>query len=334
MRDREAILADPGFGRHLTDHMATATWTADNGWSPVKLEPVHDLALSPAAMVLHYGQAIFEGLKAYRQPDGSVAMFRAADNAARLNRSAERMAMPTLPVEMFLEACHEVVRADVDWVPTREGQSLYLRPFMFATEANLGVRTAAEQLFSVIASPVDTFFAGGVRPIAVCSAGSAVRAAPGGLGAAKCAANYSASLRTKVDATAAGFDEVLWLDSTEHRFAEELSGMNLFVVRGDTIVTPPISDTILEGITRASLLQLAPTLGYQVREEPIEVTALAADEAFACGTAAVIAPIGRIDDTVLGDGGAGAVTLRLRDALLSIQEGRADDPFGWVTAIA
>jgi branched-chain amino acid aminotransferase len=292
------------------------------------------MALSPAAMVLHYGQAIFEGLKAYRQPDGAVSLFRVDQNAARFNRSATRMAMPDLPVELFIDACEQVVRADVDWVPTRAGQSLYLRPFMFATEPHLGVRTANEQLFSVIASPVDTFFPGGVRPIAICSAGSAVRAAPGGLGAAKCAANYSASLRTKTDAVADGFDEVLWLDSTEHRFAEELSGMNLFVVRGDTIVTPPTSDTILEGVTRASLLALAPTLGLQVQEERLDAFDLRADEAFACGTAAVIAPIGRLDGTAIGDGTAGAVTLRLREALVAIQEGRADDPFGWMTPVS
>lgn len=335
---RAAILADPGFGRHLTDHMATATWSADGGWAPVQLETMHLLALSPAAMVLHYGQAIFEGLKAFRQPDGGVALFRPDQNAARLNRSAVRMAMPELPVEMFLDACRRVVRADIEWVPALEGQSLYLRPFMFATEPHLGVRTASEELFSVIASPVDAFFPGGVRPIAICTGGSAVRAAPGGLGAAKCAANYSASLRTKTDAVAAGFDEVLWLDATEHRFAEELSGMNLFLVRGDTIVTPPISDTILQGVIRASLLELAPTLGLAVREEPIDVRQWVEDaragrvtEAFACGTAAVVAPIGRLDDTTIGDGSAGSVTLRLREALVSIQEGRAEDLFGWMT---
>jgi branched-chain amino acid aminotransferase len=339
--DRRAeILADPGFGRHLTDHMVSSRWH-DGGWDALQLEPMHDLALSPAAMVLHYGQAIFEGMKAYRQPDGSVALFRPDANAARFHRSALRMAMPTLPVDTFVDACRSIVRADVDWVPSRAGQSLYLRPFMFATEAHLGVRAAQELLFSVIASPVDTYFPGGVQPLSITSAGTAVRAAPGGLGAAKCAANYSASLQTKLTAAADGYDEVVWLDAIEHRYVDELSGMNLFVVRGDEIVTPPISDTILDGITRDSLVALAPTLGITVREEPIAIDEWIADatagritEAFACGTAAVIAPIGRVADTTIGGGGAGAVTLRLREALVAIQEGRAEDPFGWRAPVA
>ena len=347
---RAAILADPGFGKHLTDHMVTARF-AGGGWSEPVLAPLADLALSPAAMVLHYGQAVFEGLKAYRQPDGTVALFRVADNAARFNRSAVRMAMPTLPVETFVDACRTLVRADVDWVPTRSGQSLYLRPFMFATEPNLGVRAAQELLFAVIASPVDTFFPGGVRPISVRTADTAVRAAPGGLGAAKCAANYSASLQTKTAATSEGFDEVLWLDAIEHRWVEELSGMNAFVVRdsrpgdGDglgELVTPPLSDTILEGITRASIIELARSFDIAVHEEPIAADDWVADaaagritEAFACGTAAVIAPIGTLTTATgaatMGDGSPGPVTLRLREALVAIQEGRADDPFGWTS---
>ena len=165
---RTSVLADPGFGNHLTDHLVTATFS-DGRWAGLELGPMRDLTMSPAAMVLHYGQAIFEGLKAYRQPDGSIALFRPADNAARFNRSAARMAMPALPVETFVDACRMITLADVDWVPTRPGQSLYLRPFMIATEPNLGVRTAKELLFSVIASPVDTFFPGGVRPISVCT---------------------------------------------------------------------------------------------------------------------------------------------------------------------
>lgn len=340
---RHEILADPGFGRHLTDHMVVATY-AEGAWSDVALAPLADLVLSPAAMVLHYGQAIFEGLKAYRQPDGTVALFRVADNAARFNRSAVRMAMPQLPVDAFVEACRILVRADVDWVPTRSGQALYLRPFMCATEANLGVRAAQELVFSVIASPVDTFFPGGVTPISIRTADAAVRAAPGGLGAAKCAANYSASLQTKSTAVAAGFDEVLWLDAIEHRYVEELSGMNAFVVRDGELVTPPLSDTILEGITRASLIELARSMGITVREELIDVHDWSADaragrvtEAFACGTAAVIAPIGQLTTgrgtATVGHGTPGPITLRLREALVAIQEGRADDPFGWTSGV-
>lgn len=343
---RDEILADPGFGVYLTDHMVTARFAgsgrsgAADAWTANVLEPRSDLAISPAAMVLHYGQAIFEGLKAYRQPDGSLALFRPFDNAARFNRSATRMAMPELPATAFVDACKDLTLADRDWVPTKSGQALYLRPFMFATEANLGVRAAAELLFAVIASPVDTFFPGGVRPISVRTADDAVRAAPGGLGAAKCAANYSASLATKVAASSEGFDEVLWLDAIEHRWVDELSGMNAFVVRDGALVTPPISDTILEGITRDSIIQLARSFDIEVREERIDVTQWVADaragvtsEAFACGTAAVIAPIGRLTTAsgacTMGDGTPGPVTLRLREALVAIQEGRADDPFGW-----
>jgi branched-chain amino acid aminotransferase len=338
-RRRVAVLADPGFGRHLTDHLVTATY-AGGTWGELQLEPMRDLSLSPAAMVLHYGQAIFEGLKAYRQPDGSVAMFRPNDNAARFNRSAARMSMPALPVDTFVEACRAIVRADADWVPTKQGQSLYLRPFMVATEPNLGVRAAQELLFSVIASPVEAFFPGGVRPIDVRTAGSAVRAAPGGLGAAKCAANYSASLQTKTLAVHDGFDEVVWLDAIEHRFVDELSGMNVFIVRDGGLVTPPLSDTILEGVTRDSIIELARTLGIRVEEARIDVEQWrtgaidgAVTEAFACGTAAVIAPIGTLTTEVgrctMADGAPGPITLRLRDALVAIQEGRADDPFGW-----
>ena len=337
---RDEILADPGFGRYLTDHMVTARF-AGGEWSAPALEPLDDLRISPAAMVLHYGQAIFEGLKTYRQPDGSLALFRPFDNAVRFNRSAERMAMPAFPEEQFVESCRMVSLADADWVPTKPGQALYLRPFMFATEPNLGVRAAAELLYVLIASPVDTFFPGGVRPISVRTADAAVRAAPGGVGAAKCAANYSASLATKSAAVRDGFDEVLWLDAVEHRWVDELSGMNAFVVRSDgSLVTPPISDTILDGITRRSIIELARSMGIEVVEAPIAVDDWVADaragrvtEAFACGTAAVVAPIGQLTTAsgscTMGDGAPGPVTLRLREALVAIQEGRADDPFGW-----
>jgi len=336
---RAAVLADPGFGRHLTDHLVTARF-AGGTWSALEVEPMHDLVLSPAAMVLHYGQAIFEGLKAYRQPDGSLALFRPHDNAARFDRSAARMAMPPLPDGLFVDACRSLVRADADWVPTKPGQSLYLRPILVATEPHLGVRAADELLFAVMASPVDAYFPGGVRPISVRTADDAVRAAPGGVGAAKCAANYSASLQTKSLATADGFDEVVWLDAVEHRWLDELRCMNLFLVRDGALVTPPLADTLLAGITRDSIIQLARSLGIDVHEAPVDVHAWHAGardgsvtEAFACGTAAVIAPIGTLTTAAgaatMGDGSPGAITMRLREALTAIQEGRADDPFGW-----
>ena len=323
--------------------MAVARWTSGT-WSDTRVASFADIEISPAAMVFHYGQAIFEGLKAYHQPTGGTALFRPDRHAARFNRSARRMAMPELSTEVFVDACAEVVRTDRSFVPNASGHSLYLRPMMIATERSLGVRPADDYLFLVIASPVGSYFDAGIRPITVAVGDAYARAVPGGTGAAKCAGNYAGSLLAKRDATARGCDEVVWLDARERRWLEELSGMNLVIVRdeggGPALVTPPVSDTILDGVTRASVLQLARRLGYTVIERPIAIDEWAAGtdegsitESFACGTAAVIAPIGTVRSTtadfIIGDAAPGAVTLRLRDALLAIQEGRADDPYSW-----
>ena len=332
---------DPGFGRQFTDHMAVARYGPGRGWTDVEVVPFSELSLSPAAMVFHYGQAIFEGLKAFRQPDGAVSLFRPDENARRLNGSARRLAMPELPEETFTAACAELVRADQHWVSSTSGQSLYLRPMMIATEAGLGVRPAGEYLFAVIASPVGSYFVAGARPITVWASEDYVRAAPGGTGAAKCAGNYAASLAAKAQATAHACDEALWLDAGEHRWIEELGGMNIVLVadgaHGSALVTPPIHGTILDGVTRKSLLELGGSLGYQIDERPVAIDELrqpgAFREAFACGTAAVVAPIGAVRSAsghwTIGDGEAGPITNRLRDDLVALQEGRADDPFGW-----
>jgi branched-chain amino acid aminotransferase len=344
--EREALMADPGFGRVHTDHMVMVRWTVDEGWHDARLTAYEPLQLDPSAMVLHYGQAIFEGLKAYRQPDGAVAVFRPEENARRFNRSASRLAMPELPEELFLAAVDSLVETDRDWVPTAEGQSLYLRPFMIATEAQVGMRPAHEYLFLLIAFPVTPFFSGEVKPVTVWLSDEYVRAAVGGTGEAKCAGNYAGSLLAQRQAAEKGCDQVVWLDAVERRWVEEMGGMNLFFVLdgGTRLMTPALTGTLLPGVVRDSLLQLAPELGLTVEEGRLSVDdwrtaaeAGALSEVFACGTAAVIAPVGHVKsrqgDWAIGDGQPGPVTLRLRDALLDLQYGRAADPHGWMRSI-
>src|SRR5919112_2058234 len=252
--ERAALMADPGFGRVHTDHMVAIRWDAEQGWHDARLTAYEPLQLDPSSMVLHYGQAIFEGLKAYRQPDGGVAVFRPEENARRFNRSAARLAMPELPVELFLDAVDVLVDTDRAWVPTAEGQSLYLRPFMIATEAQVGMRPAHEYLFLLIAFPVTPFFPGEVKPVTVWLSDEYVRAAVGGTGEAKCAGNYAGSLLAQSQAAEQGCDQVVWLDAVERRWVEEMGGMNLFFVFGDRLLTPALTGTLLPGVVRDSLL--------------------------------------------------------------------------------
>ncbi|GGX76662.1 branched-chain amino acid aminotransferase [Streptomyces minutiscleroticus] len=345
--EREAILANPGFGRHFTDHMVTIKWTAGRGWHDGQLVPYGPLSLDPANMTLHYAQEIFEGLKAYRQPDGSVATFRPEKNAERFQRSARRLAMPELPVETFVEACDALVRQDRAWVPAHGGEeSLYLRPFMIASEVGLGVRPADEYLFIVIASPAGAYFPGGVKPVSIFVSEDRVRAVPGGMGDAKTGGNYAASLLAQAEAAAQGCDQVCYLDAVEHAWVEELGGMNLYFVYGDRIVTPALSGSILEGVTRDSLLTVARDLGYTAEEERVSIDQWQRDaesgaltEVFACGTAAVITPVGTVKRTSGAEwrqagGEPGEVTLRLREKLLDIQRGTAGDEHGWMHRLA
>jgi branched-chain amino acid aminotransferase len=343
--EREAILANPGFGRHFTDNMVTIKWTEGRGWHDAQLVPYAPLSIDPANMTLHYAQTIFEGLKAYRQPDGSVATFRPEQNALRFQASARRLAMPELPTETFIAACDALVTQDRKWVPSQGEQSLYLRPFMFATEVGLGVKPAGEYLFMVIASPAGAYFPGGVKPVSVWLSEEYVRAAPGGTGAAKAGGNYAASLVAQAQAAEQGCDQVVWLDAIERRWIEEMGGMNLYFVYGEQdgkrrIVTPELTGSLLPGITRASLLEIAADLGYEVSEGRISVEDwknASADgsltEVFACGTAAVITPVGSVKSTranwTVGDGQPGEVTMKLRKALLDIQTGVAPDAHGW-----
>jgi branched-chain amino acid aminotransferase len=346
---RAEILADPGFGRHFTDHMVTVRWTAGEGWHDARVQPYGPLPLDPASMVLHYGQEIFEGLKAYRLRDGSIASFRPAANAARFRTSASRLAMAELPDELFLASLEELVAADHAWVPPAGGEeSLYLRPFMIATEVGLGVRPSAEYLYVLIASPAGGYFPGGVRPVDVWLCTDYTRAAPGGTGTAKCGGNYAASLLPQAQAAQHDCAQVAYLDAAERRWVEEMGGMNLFYVFGTgdavEVVTPELSGSILPGITRDALLVLAKEIGCQVTERRIsgqEWLEGCADgrisEVFACGTAAVITPVGGVKhdggEVRIGDGGTGPVTARLRALLTSIQRGETEDTHSWMRTL-
>ena len=342
---RAQILATPGFGKSFTDHMVTVTWTAADGWHDAQVRPYGPLQLDPSSAVLHYAQEIFEGLKAYRHADESVWAFRPDQNAARFQRSARRLALPELPPEDFVESVRALVDVDVEWVPSPEGggeTSLYLRPFMFASEAFLGVRPAAEVTYCVIASPAGPYFSGGVQPVSIWLSTNYTRAAPGGTGAAKCGGNYAASLAAQVEASANGCDQVCFLDAVERRWVEELGGMNLYFVLDDgSVVTPELTGTILEGVTRDSILDLLRDGGHEVVERRVgidEWRSCAASgrirEVFACGTAAVITPVGRLvspdGEVVMGDGGTGPVTAGVRSRLLDLQYGRVPDPHGWM----
>ncbi|KOV80007.1 branched-chain amino acid aminotransferase [Nocardia sp. NRRL S-836] len=338
------VLAKPGFGQHFTDHMVTIRWNREQGWHDAEVGPYSTLALDPAAMVLHYGQAIFEGLKAYRQPDGSIASFRPEANAERFRASARRMAMPELPDELFLSSVRELLAVDGHWVPSAEEESLYLRPFMISTEKGLGVRPSSEYLYVLIASPAGSYFASGVRPVSVWLSTEYVRAAPGGTGAAKFAGNYAASLVAQAQAAEKGCDQVVWLDAVERRWVEEMGGMNLFFVFGDKVVTPELTGTLLPGITRSSLLRLASDLGLTVEERRVSTdewekanASGELTEVFACGTAAVITPVGHVKhaggEFSIADGGTGSVTMKLRERLTGLQHGHVTDTHGWMTTL-
>ncbi len=344
--ERARLLADPGFGQVFTDHMVTISYASDRGWHDARLTAYGPLTLDPATSALHYGQAIFEGLKAYHQADGSVALFRPDMNAARFQRSARRLAMAELPTELFLESVQALVRADRDWVPTKPGEALYLRPLEFAVDPFLGVRPSLEYRYLLFASPAGNYFPGGVRPVSVWLSTEYVRAAPGGTGEAKCAGNYAASLVAQAQAAEHGCDQVVWLDSAEHRIVEEMGGMNLFFVHADgRLLTPELTGTLLPGVTRESILTLGRDLGLEPVEGRISTddwergaAAGTITEVFACGTAAVVTPVGEVKHAggsfTVADGAPGAVTMKVREALLGIQQGTAPDPHGWMVPVA
>lgn len=336
---REEILANPGFGTNFTDHMVDICWSVKGGWHRPRVSPYGPISLSPAAAVLHYGQEIFEGIKAYRHADGSIHTFRPEENAARLQRSARRMALPELPEEYFLQSLRELIAVDGAWVPSGEDQSLYLRPFMFAKEAFLGVRPAEKVAYYLIASPAGAYFKGGVNPVKIWLSEDYARAGKGGTGAAKTGGNYAASLLPQSEAYEKGCDQVVFLD--EDGNVEELGGMNVvFVMKDGTLVTPE-SESILAGITRNSILQLAEDRGHRVERRPVSLAdwregVASGDivEVFACGTAAVVTPIGALKASGFEDvQPTGSLALELRQHLTDIQYGRAEDVHGWLTRL-
>jgi branched-chain amino acid aminotransferase len=337
---RAALLANPGFGRVFSDHMVTIRYSEEKGWHDARIEPRAPISMDPAAAVLHYAQEIFEGLKAYKTGDGAT-LFRPQENARRFQQSAERLAMPVLPEKLFLEAVDQLVHVDRDWIPDGDG-SLYLRPFMFANEIFLGVKPSSNYLFAVIASSVGSYFKSGADAVSVWVSQEYTRAAPGGTGAAKCGGNYAASLLAQAEATRHGCDQVVFLDAVERKWIEELGGMNVFFVFNDgSLCTPPLGGTILPGVTRSSLITLAKDKGIPVREEKYSYDQWKSDarsgklrEAFACGTAAVVTPIGTVrapeGEFVIGNGGSGVRTAELKSALVDIQRCRAPDPHKWI----
>ena len=343
--DRAAIMENPGFGDHFTDHMVSITWTREAGWHDAQVLPYGPIPMDPASSVLHYGQEIFEGMKAYRRADDSIVTFRPEENARRLNESAVRLALPEIPVELFVEATKQLVSVDSEWVPRGADQSLYIRPFMIADESFLGVRAAQRARFMVIASPAGPYFAGGVKPVSIWLSRDFARAGNGGTGAAKCGGNYAASLLPQNVAAENGCQQVLFTAADNADVIDELGGMNLFLVRSDrTLLTPALNGNILPGITRKSLIQLATDRGYTVEERSVTVTEWrdgVADgsivEAFACGTAAVITPIGQLKSPEFtidfGDRAPGELTMSLREELTGIQYGTGEDRHGWLVEI-
>lgn len=346
--ERDARLQSLGFGQLFTEHMVVIPYEEELGWGRGALQPYAPLSLDPATSVLHYGQAIFEGFKAYRQPDGGIKTFRAERNAERFRASARRLAMAELPTDLFMASADALIGQDRAWVPSKPGESLYLRPFMIGTDAQLGVRPSKKYLYVLIASPSGNYFPSGVKPVTVWISEEYVRAAPGGTGAAKFAGNYAASLLAQANARAEGCDQVVWIDAVHRKYIEEMGGMNIMFAyqeNGRTVlVTPELTGTLLPGVTRESLLQLGRDFGWETIERKITVDEWEADvragrmtEAFACGTAAVITPIGRVKsrhgEFAVNNGETGPVATKLRKALLDLQHGHAPDPHGWMHAV-
>ena len=341
--ERDAKVAEGGFGKYYTDHMVICDWDEQNGWGTPELVPYGPITLDPATAVFHYGQEIFEGMKAYRQPDGGVALFRPEENAKRFNRSAKRLALPELPVETFIETVNALVKQDMGWVPNKVGESLYIRPFMIATEVGLGVRPTNKARYILIATPAGAYF-NPSKAVTVWISTEYVRAAPGGTGEAKCGGNYAASLVAQKAAAAEGCDQVVWLDAVERKWVEEMGGMNLYFVKGNKVVTPKLTGTLLPGITRDSILSVARDLGYETEEVMLSVDDWKSGiesgeitETFACGTAAVVSPIGAAKSKwgtwVTGNGNPGPITMKIRETLLGIQHGQIADKYGWVKVV-
>ena len=333
-----------GFGDIFTDHMFLMDYETGKGWHAPRIEPYRDLSLDPAAMVLHYGQEIFEGLKAYRGIDGGIYLFRARDNFARLNRSAQRLCMPEVDIDFVMDGLKKLIELDQEWVPRSKGTSLYIRPNMIATEPHLGVRPSNTYVFYIIIGPVAAYYKEGLNPVKIWVETEYVRAAPGGTGEAKTSGNYAASLLAAEKAKEKGFTQVLWLDAVERKYVEEVGTMNMFFVIGDEVITAPLTGTILPGITRDSVLRILKDWGINVSERSLtidEVVEAAENgrlkEAFGTGTAAVISPVGQITykekDYVIAGGEMGELSEKLYNEIVALQYGEKEDPYGWVERI-
>jgi branched-chain amino acid aminotransferase len=344
---RDALVAEGGFGKYYTDHMVMCEWSEKDGWGEPHLMPYGPISLDPATAVFHYGQEIFEGMKAYRQPDGTIALFRPTANANRFINSAKRLALPEMPVELFMETVEALVKQDAGWVPSKVGESLYIRPFMIATEVGLGVRPSNKATYLLIATPAGAYFDPS-KAVSVWISTEYVRAAQGGTGEAKCGGNYAASLVAQKAAAKEGCDQVVWIDAKERKWIEEMGGMNLYFVKGKgadaTVITPKLTGTLLPGITRDSILSVAVDLGYKVDEVMLSVddwrtgvTSGEITEIFACGTAAVVSPVGQAKSAmgtwVTGDGQPGTITMQIRNHLLGIQHGTIADKHNWMSAV-
>jgi branched-chain amino acid aminotransferase len=344
---RDALVAEGGFGKYYTDHMVMCEWSEKDGWGEPHLMPYGPISLDPATAVFHYGQEIFEGMKAYRQPDGSVALFRPTANAKRFANSAKRLALPEMPVELFMETVEALVKQDAGWVPSKVGESLYISPFMIATEVGLGVRPSNKATYLLIATPAGAYFDPS-KAVSVWISTEYVRAVEGGTGEAKCGGNYAASLVAQKAAAKEGCDQVVWIDAKERKWIEEMGGMNLYFVKGTgadaTVITPKLTGTLLPGITRDSILSVAVDLGYTVDEVMLSVddwrdgvTSGEISEIFACGTAAVVSPVGQAKSSmgtwVTGDGQPGPITMQIRNHLLGIQHGTIADKHNWMSTV-
>ena len=329
-----------GFGKIFTDHMFVMNYTAGQGWHDARIVPYQPISLEPSAMVFHYGQTMFEGLKAYKGVDGKAYLFRPDMNAKRANASNDRLCIPRIPEEDFVQAIKAVVKVDEDWIPTDPGTSLYVRPFIIATDEFLGVAPSKTYLFIVILSPSGAYYASGLNPVGIWIEDEYVRAVRGGIGFAKTGGNYAASLIAQVKAHDDGYSQVLWLDGVERKYIEEVGAMNIFFKINGKIVTPMLSGSILPGITRNSVITLCRDWGYDVEERRISVDELieaqksgALEEVFGTGTAAVISPVGKLrymDEVMtIGDGNIGPVTQKLYDTITGIQTGKIEDKYGW-----
>ena len=344
---RDALVAEGGFGKYYTDHMVICDWSEESGWAEPALVPYGPLSLDPATAVFHYGQEIFEGMKAYRQPDGGISLFRPEANARRFAKSAARLALPEMPEALFLETVQTLVKQDAGWVPNKVGESLYIRPFMIATEVGLGVRPSNKARYILIATPAGAYFDPS-KAVSVWISTEYVRAALGGTGEAKCGGNYAASLVAQKAAAKEGCDQVVWIDAKERKWIEEMGGMNLYFVKGKgadaSVITPKLTGTLLPGITRDSILSAAKDLGYKTEEVMLSiddwregVASGEITEIFACGTAAVVSPVGQAKSAmgtwVTGDGQPGTITMEIRNHLLAIQHGTTADKHDWMKRV-